>query len=194
MFLLVVVSSMSDITPAPDRRQSWDHRSAEELLPKIYDELRRMAAAKMKNEAQDHSLQATALVHEAWLRLVPMRQGENWESRTGFLAAAAEVMRRILVDSARRRTALKRGGRKQKFPLQDDAVAKDARAEEVISVNDALDALQQRDAQAAELVKLHYFAGLSLDEAGELLNMSRASAYRTWTYARTFLKSVLSRE
>ncbi|MBL8819103.1 MAG: sigma-70 family RNA polymerase sigma factor [Planctomyces sp.] len=185
---------MSDITPVPVRGQSENRQLPEELLPKIYDELRRMAASKMKNESPDHSLQATALVHEAWMRLMPTQRGATWESRSGFLSAAAEVMRRILVESARRRNALKRGGRHQKLPLQEDAFAKDAHAEEVISVNDALDALQQHDAQAAELVKLHYFAGLSLDEAGDLLDMSRATAYRTWTYARTFLKSVLSRE
>ena len=183
---------MSDVTQILGRMQGGEKEAAEELLPLIYEELRRMASSRMQNEKPGHTLQATALVHEAWMRLIVTDQGAVWESREGFLAAAAEAMRRILVDSARRKAALKRGGLLEKRSLEAVESAVSGSPEEVIAVNEALDVLQCKDPVAAELVKLHFFAGLSLEEAGELLNLSRATAYRTWTYAKTFLKATLS--
>lgn len=143
----------------------------------------------MSNERVDHTLQATALVSEAWLRLSKAGHCEPWQNREGFFASAAEAMRRILVDVARRRLIAKRGGDAARVPLAADQFSAPCPSSEVIAVNDALECLHNDDPTAAELVKLHYFGGLSLEEAAALLNMSRATAYRTWEYARAFLRA-----
>jgi RNA polymerase sigma factor (TIGR02999 family) len=187
---------MSDVTRILTAIDQGDSQAAEQLLPVVYEELRRLAAQKLAHERPGQTLQATALVHEAWLRLVADDQQKSWNSRNHFFAAAAEAMRRILVESARRRVAQKRGGaegRVQLDPAQADlAVA--AAPSEVVAVHDALDDLAATDALTAEVVKLHYFGGFSLEEAADLLGMSRATAYRLWTYGRTWLRAALQED
>lgn len=183
---------MSDVTRILTAIEEGDPRASDQLLPLVYEELRRLAAQKMAQEKPGQTLQATALVHEAWLRLVGNDQKQSWNSRNHFFAAAAEAMRRILVESARRRVALKRGGVGVRIELDPtcDFVAA-ASPSEVVAVHDALDALAAADALTAEVVKLHYFGGFSLEEAADLLGMSRATAYRLWTYGRTWLRAAL---
>jgi RNA polymerase sigma factor (TIGR02999 family) len=183
---------MTGVTQILGAIEQGDPKAARQLLPLVYDELRRLAAQKMAHDKCGHTLQATALVHEAWLRMVGGDKGDAWNSRNHFFAAAAEAMRRILVESARRKTALKRGGDGVRIDLDShaDFVAVD-RPGEVIGVHDALDALAATDALAADLVKLHYFGGFSIEEAAELLGMSRATAHRLWIYARTWLRAAL---
>ncbi len=184
---------MSDVTRILSQIESGDPSAAEQLLPLVYEELRKLAAAKLAHEKPGQTLQATALVHEAYLRLVgsavPTGSDPSWNNRNHFFAAAAEAMRRILVDSARRKAASRHGGDLARQPLLDSDIATTAPSAEVIGVHEALDQLQVADAVAAELVKLHYFGGFSLEEAGEMLGISRATAYRTWTYARTWLRA-----
>jgi RNA polymerase sigma factor (TIGR02999 family) len=182
---------MSDFTSVLQQAAGGDAQAGEKLLPLVYDELRRLAAARLAHEKPGQTLQATALVHEAYLRLVGGEQAHLWSSRNHFFAAAAEAMRRILVDSARRKATRKHGGDRDRQPRFDSDVAATAPSEEVIAVHEALDALQIKEPVAADLVKLHYFGGFSLEEAAELLGMSRATAYRTWTYARAWLASHL---
>lgn len=177
------------ITPVLQRLNQGDPRAAEELLPLVYDELRRLAAARMAREAPGQTLQATALVHEAWLRLGADQQ-RAWANRAHFFAAAAEAMRRILIDNARRKLALRHGGRMEKLSASDtafdlpDDVGGDA---ELLLVNEALDALARHDPRKAELVKQRYFVGLTLEEAAEVLGISERTAKRDWVYARTWL-------
>jgi RNA polymerase sigma factor (TIGR02999 family) len=182
---------MSDVTRIFSQIESGNPQAAEQLLPLVYNELRKLAAASLAHEKAGQTLQATALVHEAWLRLVGVDPGQPWNSRNHFFAAAAEAMRRILVDSARRKASCKYGGKFDRKPQFDSNVAAAAPSEEVIAVHEALDALQLEDPMAAELVKLHYFGGFSLEEGAQLLGMSRATAYRMWTYARAWLASHL---
>lgn len=187
---------MSDVTRILSAIEQGDPQAAEQLLPLVYNELRRLAAQRMAAEKPGQTLQATALVHEAWLRLVGGEQGGTWNSRNHFFIAAAEAMRRILVESARQKSALKRGGAAVRNALDSalaDSIAMD-RPKEVLSVHDALDALATTDSLAAELVKLHYFGGFSLEDVAELLGMSRATAHRLWTYARTWLRASLRDE
>jgi len=165
--------------------------AADQLLPLVYEELRRIAAARLAHEKPGQTLSATALVHEAYLKLVGDHPDRQWPGRTYFLGAAAEAMRRILVDQARKKAAAKRGGPIVRREPLDSDVAETAPPAEVVAVHEALDQLQAEDSLAAELVKLHYFGGMPIEEAGELLGMSRASAYRLWTYARTWLRAYL---
>ncbi|MSR60199.1 MAG: sigma-70 family RNA polymerase sigma factor [Planctomycetaceae bacterium] len=184
---------MSDVTRILSAIEQGDPQASEQLLPLVYEELRRLAAQRMAVEKPGQTLQATALVHEAYLRLVDANGVRHWNSRNHFFAAAAEAMRRILVESARRKTALKRGGDADRVDLESacaDFAAVD-RPGEVIAVHDALDALSTTDALAADLVKLHYFGGFSLEGAAEMLGMSRATAHRLWIYARTWLRAAL---
>ncbi len=185
---------MTDITHILSAIEQGNSQAAEELLPLVYDELRRLAAAKLAKEKSGQTLQATALVHEAYLRLVEGEIPQHWGGRNHFYSAAAEAMRRILVDSARRKAALKHGGQLIREELSEAAFAAATRPDEVIAVNDALDELAAHDKLAADLVKLHYFGGFPLEEATELLGMSRATGYRLWTYARAWLRVSLQDE
>jgi RNA polymerase sigma factor (TIGR02999 family) len=160
--------------------------AAEKLLPLVYDELRRIAAHKMAGEAAGHTLQATALVHEAWLRLAGAHQ-QNWQSRAHFFAAAAEAMRRILVEHARRKQSLKRGGGAERVDLDDSALLLAAPPDELLAVHEALDKLEREDAAAAELVKLRYFVGMTMEDAAEAMGLAKRTAESLWTYARVWL-------
>lgn len=182
---------MSDVTRILSQLEAGDPQAAEQLLPLVYDELRKLAAAKLAHEKPGQILQATALVHEAYLKLVGDQPDRKWPGRTYFFGAAAEAMRRILVDEARKKAAAKRGGREaRREPLESD-LAEIAPPDEVVAVHDALDDFQAEDSLTAELVKLRYFAGMPMDEAGEMLGMSSATAYRMWAYARTWLRAYL---
>lgn len=183
---------MSDVTQILSQIEQGDPAAAEQLLPLVYDELRKLAASKLAQEKPGQTLQATGLVHEVYLRLVGNGQREkSWNNRGHFFAAAAEAMRRILVENARRKSAAKHGGGMVRGEVDQAVLAASAPSDEVIAVHDALDELAAQDKLAAELVKLHYFGGFSLEEAAELLGMSRASGYRVWTYARAWLRASL---
>ena len=178
---------MDAITQALQAIEQGDPHAAERLLPLVYDELRKLAAERMAQERPGQTLQATALVHEAYLRLVDVKQAQHFNGRGHFFAAAAEAMRRILIDSARRKQAGKHGGGLQRVDL-DRAEAVAAPPEDLLALDDVLERLTRHDATAAQLVKLHYFAGLSVEEAGEMLGLSRTSAYRLWTFVRAWLR------
>ena len=182
---------MSDVTQILAQIESGDPGAAAQLLPLVYAELRKLAAARMANERSDHTLQATALVHEAYLRLVDVDQAQHWNSRGHFFSAAAEAMRRVLVENARRKATQKHGGDHERQEFNEHSIAESARPKEVIAVHAALDGLAEDDNLAAELVKLHYFSGFSLEETAQLMNLSRATAYRLWTYARAWLRASL---
>jgi RNA polymerase sigma factor (TIGR02999 family) len=181
---------VSDVTHILDRAQSGDPKAAEELLPLVYDELRRLAAARMANEAPGQTLQPTALVHEAWLRLAGDAH-QRWNDRQHFFRAAAEAMRHILVDRARHRGAQKRGGHLRPTELSDSKVPIVSADDELLAVHDALEQLAQRDPTSAELVKLRYFAGLSMPEAAEALNLPLRTAERMWTFAKAWLRKAI---
>jgi len=182
---------MSNVTSILSQIESGDEAASEQLMPLVYDELRRLATANLASEKPGQTLQATALVHEAYLKLVGNQPDRQWPGRTYFFGAAAEAMRRILVDQARRKAAAKRGGPDIRREPFDSDMAETAPPAEVVAVHEALDHLQAEDSLTAELVKLHYFGGMPLQEAGEMLGMSRATAYRIWTYARTWLRAHL---
>lgn len=160
---------------------------AQQLLPLVYEELRKLAAARLAMESPGHTLQATALVHEAYLRLAPAGQGARWENRGHFFAAAAEAMRRILVESARRKALPKHGGGRRRIAL-DEAHRILESSDDLLQLDDALENLAREDGVAAEIVKLRLFTGLSVDEAAQALNLSRATAYRHWSFARAWLR------
>jgi RNA polymerase sigma factor (TIGR02999 family) len=155
-----------------------DHQASEALLPLVYDELRNLAAAKLAQEGPGQTLQPTALVHEAYLRLIGDGDANNWEGRQHFFAAAAEAMRRILIDRARHKAAVKRGGDLRRVDLSDHLIIDDQRADELVALDEALNELERHDAAAAQLVKLRYFAGLGHQEAAEALGISRRAADR----------------
>ncbi len=182
---------MSDVTLILERAQQGDPKAAEELLPLVYDELRRLAAIKMAGQPVGHTLQPTALVHEAYLRLIgdPNR---HWENSRHFLAAAAEAMRHILVDAARRKARLKRGGERQRLNLDDLQLAAEARPENVLALDEALEALTREDPDKAELVKLRFFGGLPLSQAAAAMGWSLATGKRHWAFARAWLYRFLS--
>ena len=172
-----------------------DAAASAELLPLVYEELRRLARSHMAQERGAHTLQATALVHEAYLRLIA-DEPTRWENRRHFFAAAAEAMRRILIEHARQRRSLKRGGDRQRVELADDsqipAIAYPVgSADELLALNDALDRLAAEDPVRAELVKLMHFAGLSVEDAAEVMGISRATAYRNWIYSRAWLHDAI---
>ena len=181
-----------DVTRVLEAVERGDRQAAENLLPLVYRELRQLAAQRLAREAPGHTLQPTALVHEAYLRLVGSDAGSRprWEGRRHFFGAAAEAMRRILVESARRRNSKKRGGGsagREDLDVLDVAAPADTHPEELLDLNDALDRLQVADATAAELVKLRYFAGLTVPEAAGVMGMSPRSIDRLWAYARAWL-------
>ncbi len=184
---------MSEVTRILSAIEQGDPHAAEELLPLVYEELRRLAAQKMAQEKPGQTLDATALVHEAYLRLVDADKARHWNSRGHFFAAAAEAMRRILIDGARRKQADKHGGGRRRVDLAEAEAVTAARPESLLALDEALDRLTQHDPSAGHLVKLCYFAGLSVEEAAEALGISRTSAYRLWTFARAWLRSQLAK-
>jgi len=164
-----------------------DPKVGEQLLPLVYDELRKLATTKLAQEKPGQTLQPTALVHEAYLRLVGPGGGRVWDSRGHFFAAAAEAMRRILIENARGKRRKKRGGARRRVELDPSQLSDAAPAEDVLDLNDALDALAVEDPQAAQFVTLRYFAGLSIEEAAEMVGLSRSAACEHWAYARAWL-------
>jgi RNA polymerase sigma factor (TIGR02999 family) len=179
---------MTDVTRILTAIEHGDEHAAEGLLPLVYDELRRLAAEKMAREKPGQTLQATALVHEAYVRLVDAEQAREWKSRGHFFAAAAEAMRHILVDRARRRHSRKRGGDRIRVEFDEAMPAAVDGSAEVLAVDEALDALAATDPQAAELVKLRYFTGMSIPEAAAALKLAPRSADRLWAFARAWLR------
>jgi RNA polymerase sigma factor (TIGR02999 family) len=182
---------MSDVTRILSAIEQGDPHAASQLLPLVYDELRRLAAQKLASEKPGQTLQATALVHEAYLRLVGGGQPQEWNSRGHFFAAAAEAMRRILVEGARSKERAKRGGGWQRVDFEELDVTTSVSPDQLVALDDALERLAALDHLAGELVKLRYFAGLALDEAAGALNISTATAYRHWAYARAWLRDEL---
>ena len=185
---------MSDVTRILSAIEQGDQHAAEQLLPLVYDELRKLAAGKLVKEMPGQTLQATALVHEAYLRLVDREKAAHWNSRGHFFGAAAEAMRRILVDQARRKQADKRGGKGRRVPLDAADVGFTLPADELLDIDEALTRLTAEDPQAARLIQLRYFAGLSIEDAAEVVGISRSTAYEHWSYARVRLKTMLDRE
>ena len=185
---------MSDVTCILSQIESGDPSAAEKLLPLVYDELRKLAAARLAQEKPGQTLQATALVHEAYLRLVsPGERQPSWDGRGHFFAAAAEAMRRILVNRARDRGRLKRGGGRGRVELLDQAGSLAEDLDLVLSLDDLLARLEKEDASAARIAQLHLFGGLSVEEAGEAVGVSRAVAFRNWKYARAWLRDALEK-
>ena len=184
---------MKDVTRILSQIQQGDPSAADRLLSLVYNELRTLAAAKMAHESPDHSLQATALVHEAYLRLVDVDLTKKWDSRGHFFSAAAEAMRRILVESARRKLGPKRGGGFERQVNELDGLPSSASSPDLLSVHEALNDLADEDPPAAKLVELRYFAGLTLKEAATALGVSNRTADRLWAYAKAWLHQTLSK-
>lgn len=182
-----ILSPMSEVTDILAAVERGDAHAADALLPLVYDELRKLAAQRLALESPGQTLQATALVHEAYLRLIGERDEQDWNSRGHFFGAAAEAMRRILVDSARRRRSSKRGGGRVRQEFEGLEIAIDEIPEDILSLNDALTKLAVSDKKAAELVQLRFFAGLPLPEIASILGISPRSADRLWAYARAWL-------
>jgi RNA polymerase sigma factor (TIGR02999 family) len=183
---------VSDVTQILSAIEGGDPRASEDLLPLVYDELKKLAAQRMAQEAPGQTLDATALVHEAYVRLVDVEKAQQWDSRGHFFAAAAEAMRRILVDAARRRLTQRRGGEANRQPLEAVEQAAPAADEDVLAIDEALDRLGQIDPAKAALVKLRYFGGLTIPETAEALGISVTTANRYWAYARSWLHQELT--
>ena len=182
---------MSDVTRILAQIDSGDPQAMEKLLPLVYDELRKLAAVKLAHEKPGQTLQATALVHEAYLRLVGGDKKQQWDSRGHFFSAAAESMRRILVENARQKGALKHGGDKRRWPLDDLVASSVGDPAELLALDESLGRLVQADPQAAQVVKLRYFAGLTMDETAQALGIAPRTAYHAWEYARSWLRQDL---
>ena len=178
---------MSDVTRILNAIEQGDGQAAEQLLPLVYDELRRLAAAKLANEKPGQTLQATALVHEAYIRLVDQTTPQAWNSRAHFFGAAAEAMRRILIDNARRKSRPKHGGDRQRVDLGEVLAVTEAPSDELLALDTALGRLSEQDESLANLVKLNYFAGLTIDEISNVLDISPRQVDRLWAYARAWL-------
>lgn len=180
---------MSEVTRILAAIEGGDERGVDKLFPLVYQELRQLAAQRMNRELPGQTLQATALVHEAYLRLVGVEE-QNWKSRTHFFAAAAEAMRRILIDNARRKKRLKHGGAHKRIDFDEAILAKDnnTSSDELIALDEALEKLTKKDKVKADLVKLRYFAGLTGEQAAEVLGISGSTAERYWVYARSWLR------
>jgi RNA polymerase sigma factor (TIGR02999 family) len=179
---------MSQVTHILSAIEQGDPKASEQLLPLVYEELRRLAAQRMLQEKPDHTLQATALVHEAYLRLVDVEKAQHWKSRGHFFGAAAEAMRRILVENARRRGRIKRGGEQKRQPFVPEEILAAEPAHDLLALDEALNQLEKQDPQAAELVKLRYFAGLTIPQAAEALEVSPRKADFLWSFARAWLR------
>jgi RNA polymerase sigma factor (TIGR02999 family) len=191
---MILVPPMSEVTGILSAIEQGDSQAAEQLLPLVYDELRKLAAQKLAQEKPGQTLQATALVHEAYLRLVGGEPDAQWNSRGHFIAAAAEAMRRILVENARRKKTAKHGGRCKRIDLSQAEPFAQAEPDSVLDLDAVLSALAAEDPEAAQVAKLKIFAGLSVEEAAEALSISRANAYRQWAYARAWLHARLSND
>ena len=185
---------MSEVTRILDAIAQGDAHAAEQLLPVVYEELRKLAAQKLAYEKPGQTLQATALVHDAYLRLVDVKKAQHWNSRRHFFAAAAEAMRRILVERARARGSSKRGGGRERFDLDDLNVASPKRPDDLLALDEALARLAEVEPQAAELVHLRYFAGQNMSAAAELLGLSLRSTQRLWGYAKAWLLQELEQD
>jgi len=183
---------MPDVTQLLTAIEHGDAVAAEKLLPLVYEELRKLAAAKLTHEHPGQTLQATALVHEAFVRLVDVENAQKWDSRGHFFAAAAEAMRRILVENARRRRQLKRGGQYRRTDMDDFPIVADEIKEDLLALDDALTKLNSVDADAARLVQLRYFTGLTIPQAAESLGISPRTADRLWAFARAWLHREIS--
>jgi RNA polymerase sigma factor (TIGR02999 family) len=184
---------MNEVTRILSTVEQGDPHAADQLLPFVYDELRKLAAERMSREKPGQTLSATALVHEAYVRLVDVEKAQHWNSRGHFFAAAAEAMRRILVDNARRKQADKHGGGRLRVDLADDLAAPEGRGDDLVALDEALSRLERHDADAARLVKLRYFAGLSHRDAADALGISRGAADRLWALGRAWLFRQLSK-
>jgi RNA polymerase sigma factor (TIGR02999 family) len=189
-----MLGGMADVTQILTAIGAGDPHAAAELLPLVYDELRKLAAQKLAHERPGQTLQATALVHEAFLRLVGGAGAAGWTGRGHFFAAAAEAMRRILVDQARRKLSLRRGGDLQRLPIEDQEIEAPEPSADLLAVREALERFQDVDAAAAQIVKLRYFAGLTIPQAAEALGISTSTADRAWAYARAWLHAALKNE
>ncbi|MEM6691954.1 MAG: ECF-type sigma factor [Planctomycetota bacterium] len=183
---------MTDVTEIIERIENGDSKASANLLPPVYEELRKLAAVRMRSERLEHTLTPTALVHEAFVRLVRHDQSQQWHGRGHFFSAAAEAMRRILIEHARKKDAAKRGGGVQKISLIDTWLAEQSNRKELLEVDDALRELEKTDAQAATLVKLRFFVGMTNRQAADNLNISARKADMLWAYARAWLKRELS--
>jgi RNA polymerase sigma factor (TIGR02999 family) len=188
----VILDHMTEVTRILSAVEKGDSHAASELLPLVYDELRKLAAQKLAQENPGQTLQATALVHEAYLRLVDVDKAQYWDSRGHFFAAAAEAMRRILIDNARRRRSQRRGGQAQRHSLEGLQSATPGSDDELLAVDEALQRLHKLDPSKAELVKLRYFGGLTIPEAAQSLGISATTANRYWAYARAWLHEELA--
>jgi RNA polymerase sigma factor (TIGR02999 family) len=189
--LSLSVPAMSEVTRNLSALEQGDPHAAEQLLPLVYEELRKLAAQKMAQEAPGQTLQATALVHEAYLRLVDVDKAQQWNSRGHFFAAAAEAMRRILIENTRRKKSQKHGGERLRIDLEAAEWPSPPRSDDLLLLDDALSALEREDPARAAVAKLRLFAGLSVEQAAQALGLSRAAAYRSWTYARAWLHAQL---
>ena len=185
---------MSNITRIVNAVAAGESNAGSDLLPLVYDDLRKLAKQWTARQTPGQTINATALVHEAYLRVIGPDGDRNWESRRHFFAAAAQAMRCILIDRARRKSALKRGGDRNRVKFDDLAIAVKVSPEQLLALDEALDSLEEADAGAANLVKLRYFSGFSVEEAGEALGVSRATAYRDWKFAKAWLQNVMKDE
>src|SRR5262245_42973098 len=189
----MLMAGMSDVTQILQQIESGDPSAAEQLLPLVYDELRKLAAQKLVHEQPGQTLQATALVHEAYVRLVDTDQARHWSSRGHFFAAVAEAMRRILIDQARHKQSLRQGGDRKRQPLEHAEIAAPEPSLDVLAVNDALERFEHLDPLKARLVQLRYFTGLTLPQAADALGISPTTADRYWAYARAWLHAELKK-
>jgi RNA polymerase sigma factor (TIGR02999 family) len=187
------VRPMHEVTRILSAIEQGDGQAAEQLLPLVYDELRRLAAEKMAQEKPGQTLQATALVHEAYIRLVDVEKAQHWDSRGHFFAAAAEAMRRILVEQARRGRSLRRGGGLKRHALEHVEITAPEPSIDVLAIHEALSQFEQSDKLKADLVKLRYFAGLTIPQSAEALGVSSATAERYWAYARAWLHAAMKK-
>jgi RNA polymerase sigma factor (TIGR02999 family) len=189
-----MIVSMTDVTRILSQIEQGDPSAAEELLPLVYDELRKLAAAKLAHEKPGQTLQATAIVHDAYIRLVDVEKARHWNSRGHFFGAAAEAMRRILVESARRRKSAKHGGNLDRYDLATSLLVAPEECGNLIALDEALDEFAREDSVSAELVKLRYFAGLTVNQAAEVLGISPRKADFMWAFARSWLRRAISAE
>ena len=183
---------MNQVTQFLAAIERGEPQASEQLLPLVYDELRRLAAQRLSQERPGQTLQATALVHEAYLRLVGGEQSPHWDGRGHFFAAAAEAMRRILVENARRKKRIKHGGGQERIELELADLPTHMTSEDLLALDEALDELRRQDPVKAQLVTLRYFGGMTIEQAADALKISRVTAYRYWTYARAWLHSRIS--